>query len=796
MSIELLAPGGSLEGLHAAVMAGADAVYMGGQKFGARAYAQNPDTEEYLRAIDYCHIQDVKLYLTVNTLLKEEELLGQLYDYILPLYERGLDGVLVQDLGVLRYLRREFPDLPLHASTQMSVQSPDGARLLKSLGACRIVPARELTLQEIRRIRRETDLEIETFVHGAMCYSYSGQCLMSSMIGGRSGNRGRCAQPCRQMYTLSEEGGAFLSKDARYLLSMKDMSALGQLPDLIDAGIASLKIEGRMKRPEYAAGVVSIYRKYLDLYEKEGRDAYRVEEEDLRKLMDLYNRGGFSGGYYKVYNGPSLMSMDRQNHAGTKAARVVSTQKNGLLLKALEELYEKDLVSYQEDMLLKTHVREGETFTLPRRIGAKAGDTIRRLRSEHLLEEIRALSAERPRVRVSGYFTAYKHRPMMLSLQTESGIAICVEGDSPDEAKNRSVSAADIEKQLKKTGGTAYYFADLTVDAEDGLFIPMAALNTLRRRALEALEEEILKSYRREPIVKAAGESLAEAGPQVSDRALTCRVFVREIEQLSSVLSFEAADEVLLDSLIYLDGRSKEDIQTSIQRIKRAGKRCLVALPPVWREKAREAFDAVIGWKAALSGDGLLLRCLDEIGAVQEAKQYLPADKDFCMEADHNLYAWNTEARRAFMELGLTRLTLPLELNRAELSERGVYDDTMILYGRAPLMTSAQCHVKNTVGCRHQNGRLYLTDKMKAVFPAAAYCGICTNVIYNSLPLDLSDVYAQIRSLGVRDVRLDLLFETEEELSSLWQRFGDVFAGKEPCEKAGGTRGHYKRGVE
>ena len=287
-----------MEGLKAAVNAGADAVYMGGQRFGARAYAQNPEEAELFEALDYCHLRGKKLYLTVNTLLKEQELERELYDYLAPLYEHGVDAVLVQDFGVFQFIRRNFPDLPLHASTQMTITGVDGAKLLKSMGAERIVPARELTLEEIREIHRQVDLEIECFVHGALCYSYSGQCLMSSILGGRSGNRGRCAQPCRLPYSLYKEiegegnpeafrerlkdgkrsGKAIQrlnGKDQQYLLSLKDICTLRSLPKLTEAGVCSFKIEGRMKRPEYAAGVTEIYRKYLDLYQ-EGKEDYRV----------------------------------------------------------------------------------------------------------------------------------------------------------------------------------------------------------------------------------------------------------------------------------------------------------------------------------------------------------------------------------------------------------------------------------------------------------------------------------------------------------------------------------------
>jgi len=277
---ELLAPGGSPEGVRAAISAGADAVYAGARLFSARAYAQNMDEDGLTDLIDFCHLHGRKFYLTVNTLLREDELTRSLYDLIAPLLQHGLDAVLVQDFGVFHFLRREFPCLPLHASTQMTISSLDGVRLLEEMGASRVVLSRELSLGEITEIRRGCRAELECFVHGALCFCYSGQCLLSSMIGGRSGNRGRCAQPCRLPWTL--EGLKEADPKPSCLMSLRDMCALPHLPELVASGVASLKIEGRMKRPEYAAGVVSIYRKYLDRLATSSAAAHSAAPDDQR----------------------------------------------------------------------------------------------------------------------------------------------------------------------------------------------------------------------------------------------------------------------------------------------------------------------------------------------------------------------------------------------------------------------------------------------------------------------------------------------------------------------------------
>lgn len=314
MITELLSPAGSYESFEAAIGAGADAVYVGGPAFGARAYAQNFTQEELITAIETAHIHNRKLYLTVNTLLKNRELDDQLFEYLLPYYEAGLDAVIVQDLGVFSFIRRNFPDLDIHASTQMTVTGPEGMRFLEEKGATRVVPARELSLEEISAMHKASLLEIETFIHGALCYSYSGQCLMSSIFGGRSGNRGRCAQPCRLPYSVTMDHRKYKGDKDFCALSLKDICTLDILPDILEAGVMSLKIEGRMKQPAYTAGVTAVYRKYLDMY-LSGKE-YHVQEKDRKYLLELFSRGGSCKGYYDMYRGPEMMAFANEKKSG------------------------------------------------------------------------------------------------------------------------------------------------------------------------------------------------------------------------------------------------------------------------------------------------------------------------------------------------------------------------------------------------------------------------------------------------------------------------------------------------
>lgn len=332
---ELLAPAGSLEILKGVIESGADAVYVGGSMFGARAYANNFTEEELLEAIDFAHLRGVKVYLTVNTLIKNSEF-SKLYDYLLPYYKRGLDAVIVQDLGVVKAIHEYFPSMEIHTSTQMTVTGADGVRFLSQFGVTRVVMAREVSLAEMKCIHEETGMELEAFVHGALCYSYSGQCLFSSILGGRSGNRGRCAQPCRLPYTV--EG-----KKDEYILSLKDMCGIKALDKLHDAGVYSLKIEGRMKQLEYACGVVKYYRSYIDSMKP-------VTDADYDRIKALGNRCGFTDRYYFDHNGSDMVTYVKPNFVSN----------------ATEPSPEKRKLSIEGELVL----REGE----PGSLTVKRGD--------------------------------------------------------------------------------------------------------------------------------------------------------------------------------------------------------------------------------------------------------------------------------------------------------------------------------------------------------------------------------------------------------------------------------------
>ena len=381
--VEVLAPAGSLDIMKAVVAAGADAIYLGGNMFGARAFANNFNDEELICAIEYAHLFGRKVYLTVNTLLKSREIENSLIEYLIPFYEAGLDAVIVQDMGVFNLIRKHFPDMDIHASTQMTQTGVYGSRLLKELGATRIVTSREMNLQEIKQLHERLDVEIESFVHGALCYCYSGQCLLSSFNGGRSGNRGRCAQPCRMPYDVYDNGEKINNRNNSYALSPKDMCALQILPDVIESGVYSLKIEGRMKNVTYAAMVTHIYRKYVDMYLERGRKGFKVDKKDIDDLSDIYNRGAFTTGYYDSVKGKKMMSLGRPNHMGTECLKVVSNKAGRITFKALKNVNRGDVFEIDKEHSFESgaDVAAGQTLVvnLPKKYPLYEGRIVNRM---------------------------------------------------------------------------------------------------------------------------------------------------------------------------------------------------------------------------------------------------------------------------------------------------------------------------------------------------------------------------------------------------------------------------------
>ncbi|MDP2765837.1 MAG: U32 family peptidase, partial [Candidatus Methanoperedens sp.] len=531
-------------------------MYFGGKLFSARQYASNFTREELEWAIDYAHVRGVKAYVTVNTLIKDSEL-EEACDYLRFLCNTGADAVIVQDLGILRLLREQLPELPVHASTQMTIRNAEGVKFLQDMGVKRVVLARELSLDEIKRIKSQTKVEIETFIHGALCFSYSGQCILSSMIGGRSGNRGYCAQPCRKKYRINEAEG--------YLLSPKDLNMSEHIPAIVEAGIDSFKIEGRMKRPEYVAGVVRVYRKLIDRY-FEAPENFQVKDDEKHMLLQLFNRG-FTTGYFFGNPGSELMGRKYPYNIGTEIGTVAGYDSRKKLL----------------SLYLKAPLRAGDG------IGTGGGDGIV-VRSMHVNNQ-RVSAAGSGLVKIpfdikidkgSAVFKTYDCR-LMASLETRSirkipvkmsvkarisePVELCINdgkneiivyGAIVSRAESKPMSKDSIVAQLKKLGNTVFETQEISFDSDENIFIPVSELNELRRRAVARLEAERAQKWKRRC-----------KKPEIASEKRYTELKPLLAVNTSSIECFEAAVDSNAD-IVYIGGDVSENNEPQMNAPSRA----------------------------------------------------------------------------------------------------------------------------------------------------------------------------------------------------------------------------------
>ncbi len=795
--VELLAPAGNYESFLGAVNAGADAVYLGGEQFGARAYADNFTAAEILRALHVAHFYGKKVYLTVNTLLKEREL-AVLYDYLAPFYEAGLDGVIVQDLGALHYMREHFPQLSLHASTQMTVTGAGGAALLKEAGISRIVPARELSLREVLKIREEAGVEVECFIHGAMCYCYSGQCLFSSILGGRSGNRGRCAQPCRLPYEILE-GKKRLTGEC-YPLSLKDMCTLEYLPALIGAGIDSFKIEGRMKRPEYAAGVTAVYRKYIDrCYEDSAR--YQVEKADLDRLKRLYIRSEIQTGYYERHNGKEMITLDKPGYESCDEA----------LLDEIREAY----------------IREPER--MPVRIKARVA-----------VDEPLGIRISSARENEETKAAAY---------------AAEVTGGTVQPAKQAPLTEETVRKQLTKMGDSLLRVTECVIEIEGEGFVPVSALNELRREAVAAFEAIVCEkeasqkfcggsakngfrqNINQDRLSQSTKKDAQSSGLAVNRRHSRETLYraedgkrlpVRPIHALTATLDqFRAAvscgcSRIYIESDLFL--RERDVILAALRKaegIKNVGSvekdagetvpcAYYLALPYILRERDED-------WQRRLTAalravetcgriEGFLIRSLEGLAFARNVSERMAEEGDaYSLVADAGLYCFNGEAA-AFMADYVDEITLPYELNAGEAAhlaqsakKHGVFVN-LIVYSRIPMMVAANCPAKTAGVCRNEVAKdektvsrggeerqIFLKDRKEIAFPVVLNCDHCYNVLYNAVPYSLHTAVKERERIAASADRYDFTTETGEVCERIL-RGTYVFSDY--------TAGHCRRGVE
>ena len=692
--LELLAPAGSMEAVAAAVQNGADAVYLGYGDFNARRNAKNFSGEEFAAAVSYCHQRGARVYLTLNTLLTDREL-SAAAQVAAEAGRLGADAVLVQDLGVLRMLRQVSPDLPVHASTQMTIHNLDGVKLCADLGMTRVVLSRELSRDQIAYICERSPIEIEVFAHGALCMCYSGQCFFSSVIGGRSGNRGLCAQPCRLRY-------GWMDKADANPLSLKDLSLAGHLRELRKMGVACVKLEGRMKRPEYVAVVTRIFSRAI----REDREPTPEEAEELKQA---FSRQGFTDGFY----------MDRQD-AGMFGVREEE--------KEPRELFAQARGSYQ--------------------------------------------SGEAQRVPVTFYAMIRPGEPAHVGVRDPEGRVVTAEGQVPEEARTRPLTAEAVETQLSRTGGTPYRCEAVRALVEPGLSLPLAALNALRRETLEGLTR-----LRTQPPQRRAGAFSPGVRYENRREEPLLTFSVRRAEQITPELL------ALAPALVYLplDELYAHQEKAAVPEGVRVG----VTLPRIlWDRELPETVEKL----KAVRDLGVTDALVGNLGLLAPA-----ARLGFTLRGDFGLEVYNAQALKELKRLGLASATVSFELKLAQIRDMSkAIDIEMITYGRLPLMITESCIIKNRTGrCNCQNVNT-LTDRKGARFPVLPAPG-CRNEIFNSQKLFLADKSAEYRRAGLWAQRL--MFTTENprecvQAAARYRNAGDRWA---PTEY---TRGLYYRDVE
>lgn len=740
---ELLAPAGNIEILKAAASSGADAVYFGGDLYGARAFAGNLSHDEVLDAIRFLHTHGKKAYLTVNTLLKNREIEEGLFSYLKDFYEEGLDAVLVQDMGVLSFLRSCFPDLTLHASTQMCISSPYGYEFLKKLGVARAVPARELSLDEIRTLSAIPGIETEVFVHGAMCVCYSGRCYLSSLIGGRSANRGRCGQPCRLPYEGMLDGErAKLPGGGKYPISMKDLCGLPVLKELCGTGVHSLKIEGRMKSKEYVTGVVSVYRKYLDIIAENPDGAFSTEEQDMAFLRALGNRGNFAHVYYSKNNSPEMISFGDSSFHSDPAA---------LARKSAAGL------------------KDGSSVAASGRVDAP----------------------------VNMYFSAAVGQSMRLlaqALVAGTPVSVEVTGDIAERASKKATTEAEVREKLLKLGGTGFTPGKIDIELGENIFLPMSKVNALRREAVEKLQAK-LKPDGKKPVCPPEdffGQMEKKLHGRRND-GQEVYISIMNLNQLSGLNALKMPVNLIVPAFLLI----KDGAVEALQAEKKKGRKICVSLPYVFRKRLlpyekelKERADIVGIDKYFVSQADSLQYLLDAgIGA----ENIIP---------DNDLYVFNRAALAFYEGLGIRRYSAPFELNAGELSHLDPSLGILTVYGRTPVMKMANCLLKNTGKCEEgllreaSRHNLSYTDRKGASVPVVRDCMNCINILYNSVPTVLFSDLDEIRQAGYSAYRLDFTTETAEEIRDILSAFEKALNGEKTDLPGAHTRGHYRRGVE
>lgn len=778
--IELLAPAGDFESLRAAVEAGADAIYLAGEKFGARAYAENFAGEQLVKAVEFAHLRGVAVHVTVNTIVADEEM-DEFVEYLKFLRRANVDALLVQDLGAASIAKKIVPEIPLHASTQMTIHNSEGVKVLVELGFSRAVLSRELTLDEIRKICRESPIETEIFIHGALCVCWSGQCLMSSLIGGRSGNRGRCAQPCRLPYELVDEHGKnLLSRAGKYLLSPKDLNTLDLLPKLVETGVTSLKIEGRMKRPEYVATVVKVYRDALD--------RKFSTAEDHRKLAQIFNRD-FTTAYLEKNPGKHLISDMRPNNRGVLIGRVVEVGRDKITLKLNEKIHAGD----QIEVWIKVGGRvtftiddfdlRGDlcTITTPNTKGVRVHDRAFKIFDAELTAEARKFFTGAPvrKIFVAAEVKAKLGEPLTLTMTDSDGNSASVQTNFIAEpAVNRPLTLDVLQNQIGRLGNSIFKLDKISAELDENLMMPISELNDVRRRAVEQLEILRLKKFDREKIfILISNKSLTTAPLPLAPSLVA---HVDTLEKLKIALD-AGADEILMGNAQCVM------LNEFVELVHKCGKKISFATPRIVRENEFDSLKKFL----SIEVDAIYVHNLATLSFVKKFSN-APIRTDF------SLHVFNSATINFLKRLSVEGVTLSPELNLTQIKnlvKKSSLPVECIVHGRQELMISAYCVLGSFLGeldkkiCPHicRTQKFYLRDRKGELFPVVTD-QFCRMHILNAKTLSMIEHRKEFE--GVARIRVDCRFLTLQETAQVVHAY--KFGG---AEIENFTRGHYFRGV-
>ena len=800
--VELLAPVGSFEALKAAVQNGANAVYLGGKDFGARASANNFDRDELKEAVKYAHIRGVQVFVTTNTLRKENEI-EDFLEYAKFLYDIDVDAIILQDIGMARLIKRELPDFELHASTQMVAHSLEDVKYLESVGFDRVVLAREVTVEEIKYICDNCKADIEVFVHGALCVCYSGQCLMSSMIGNRSGNRGRCAQPCRQRYELIDVyTGEVVNSNGDYLLSPRDLNAIEEIDKVIDAGVHSLKIEGRMKRPEYVATVIDGYRKTIDEYLATNK--LNVSDETINDLYTIFNRK-FTKGLLLGDVGKDMMNSQLPNIQGLYVGTVVDYNKKAkrLKIKLANTLKKGDGINLGGGTIgriikngnIETIGYKGETIELDFVGEARKGQIVFKTSDSELMDRVQAtFTQDKEFVKniIDAKITIKLGQKPILTLKDRHSNEATIEGDKiVEEAMKVALSKEKVETQLRKLGNTPYELDLLEIELDDNVSLPISLLNQMRRDCIELLDKERVSIKNRKYKNK-----IVKYKPVLYNRnkQQEISVKVKNLEQLESAL------ECGVDRIYYEDTNT---IDKAMSLAMKYNKKVIYSAPRIIRNKEYNHL-------AKANNAGVESVQVGNYGSIDYFK-------DKKLNIDYYLNAFNSETINYYKEIGADTLCISQELNINEIKETIKYTDINIesvVYGYTPLMITEYCPMgvivrdckkdKRVAKCKES---IYALRNSKGDEFRVSQDIFCRSTIYNSNVTCMLDNLYELHEIGINVLRLDFTLEDKDTVKEVIEAYQEVLSNDyklgtkatklyNKLDEKGTTAGHYYKGVE